>query len=351
MTPFEGVIMIPHSRPTIEKEDIEAVSDVLKSLQIAIGPKTREFERKLSAFIGVDDAVATSSGTTALHLALECLDVGKKDEVILPTGVCHSLVNSIYYCGAKPILVDINYHDLNISVTDVKRKASSKTKAIIVPHMYGKPAELDSLLDLDIYIIEDCAHAIGATIGNKKVGSIGDAAMFSFYATKMMATGEGGMVTFKSKEALNKARDLREYNFKETYKIRYNYKMTDMQAALGITQLGRLPEFIQKRRALAESYNNAFRSIPAILPKFNGNVFYRYIMHLKKSNVKKIVKALEKSGVSSQCPIHPLHRLLNIKGFKTAEKALKTALSIPIYPSLSDEEFNTIVRAVKAEVK
>ncbi|UCG69087.1 MAG: DegT/DnrJ/EryC1/StrS family aminotransferase [Thermoplasmata archaeon] len=343
--------MIPHSRPTIEKEDIKAVSDVMKSLHIAIGPKTREFEKKMSAYIGVNDTVATSSGTTALHLALECLGVDKKDEVILPTGVCHSLLNSIYYCGAKPILVDIDYHDLNLSVADVKRKTSSKTKAIIVPHMYGKPADLYPLLDLGIYIIEDCAHAIGACIGNKKAGSIGDAAMFSFYATKMMATGEGGMVTFKSKEALNKARDLREYNFKKTYKIRYNYKMTDMQAALGITQLGRLPEFIQKRKALAESYNKALRSIPAILPDLDGSVFYRYIMHLKKPNVKKIVKALEKSGVSSQCPIHPLHRLLNVKGFNTAEKALKTALSIPIYPSLSEMEFDTIVKAVKAEVK
>lgn len=343
--------MIPHSRPTIEENDIKAVSDVLKSLQISIGPKTRAFEKKLSDFIGVNDAVATSSGTTALHLALECLDVGKKDEVILPTGVCHSLLNSIHYCGAKPVLVDIDYNDLNISVEDVKRKITTKTKAIIAPHMYGKPADLDSLMDFGINVIEDCAHAIGANIRNEKVGAIGDAAMFSFYATKMMATGEGGMVTFKSKEALEKARDLREYNFKETYKLRYNYKMTDMQAALGITQLAKLPKFIEKRRTLAESYNNAFQSVPVELPDLNGSVFYRYIFHLKKPNVKKTVKALEKNGISSQCPVHPLHRLLNVKGFENAEKALKTALSIPIYPSLSKEEFDKVVKTVKAEIK
>ncbi len=343
--------MIPHSRPTIGKDDIKAVSDVMKSLQISIGPKTREFEKKLSDFIGVHDAVATSSGTTALHLALECMGVGERDEVILPTGVCHSLINSIHYCGAKPILVDIDYDDLNISVADVKRKITPKTKAVIVPHMYGRPANMDALLDLDIYIIEDCAHAIGANYGNKKVGSIGDAAMFSFYATKMIATGEGGMVTFKSEEALKKARDLREYNFKKTYKLRYNYKMTDMQAALGITQLAKLPEFIEKRRVLAESYNNAFQSIPAGLPELHVNVFYRYIMHLKKPNVKEIVKKLEKNGISSQCPVHPLHRLLNMKGFENAEKAMKTALSIPIYPSLTKSEFEKIVKVLRAEVK
>lgn len=342
--------MIPHSRPTIGEDDIKAVSDVLKSLQISIGPKTREFEKKLSALIGINDAVATSSGTTALHLALECLGVGSGDEVILPTGVCHSLINSIHYCGAKPILSDIDYVDLNISIEDVKRKVTSKTKAIIAPHMYGKAANLDDLMDLGVQIIEDCAHAIGGYHGNKRLGSIGDAAMFSFYTTKMMATGEGGMVTFKSQEALKNARDLREYNFKQTYKLRYNYKMTDMQAALGITQLSKLPEFIKKRRALAESYNKAFQSIPALLPDFNESVFYRYIIHLKKSNVKEIVNALEKNGVSSQCPVHPLHRLLDVKGFDNAEKAMKTALSIPIYPSLTEEECNTIVKAVRAVV-
>jgi perosamine synthetase len=343
--------MIPHSRPTIEEDDIKAVSDVMRSLQISIGPKTKIFEKKLSDFIGVNDAVATSSGSTALHLALECLDVGKNDEVILPTGVCHSLLNSIHYCGAKPVLVDIDYDDLNISVADVKRNITTKTKAIIAPHMYGKPADLNGLMDFGIYIIEDCAHAIGASLGNKKVGAIGDAAMFSFYSTKMMATGEGGMVTFKSKEAMEKARDLREYNFKETYKLRYNYKMTDMQASMGITQLEKLPAFIEKRRALAESYNNAFQSMPVVLPDINGSVFYRYIFHLKKPNVMKIVNALEKKGISSQCPVHPLHRMLDLKGFENAEKAMKTALSIPIYPSLSSEEFDKIVEIVKAEIR
>jgi perosamine synthetase len=343
--------MIPHSRPTIDEDDIMAVSDVLKSLQISIGPKTREFEKKISDFVGVKDAVATSSGTTALHLALECLGVGSGDEVILPTGVCHSLLHSIHYCGAKPILSDIDYVDLNISVEDVKRKITSKTKAIIVPHMYGRAANINDLMDLGVQIIEDCAHAIGGKLGDKRLGSIGDAAMFSFYTTKMMATGEGGMVTFKSQEALERARDLREYNFKKTYKLRYNYKITDMQAALGITQLAKLPEFIEKRRSMAESYNKVFQSIPAILPDLNESVFYRYIIHLKKPNVKEIVKALENRGISSQCPVHPLHRLLDLKGFDNAEKAMQTALSIPIYPSLTEDEIDTIVKAVKAEVE
>ncbi len=343
--------MISHSKPTIEKDDIDAVTRVMISQQIAIGPKTREFEKKLSAFIGVKDAVATSSGTTALHLALACLGVGKGDEVILPTGVCPSVLYSIHYCGAKPILVDINLDDHNISVEDAKQKITLKTKAIIVPHMYGVPADLYALKEFDVPLIEDCAHAIGASHGNKKLGSIGDAAMFSFYATKMMTTGEGGMVTFKSKKALEGAKGLREYKFDRSYKLRYNYKMTDMQAAMGITQLEKLPRFIKRRRELAEAYNHEFETIPATLPKLDGSVFYHYIMLLEKRNVNTVVKNLEKRGIASQCPVHPLHRSLKLNGFKNAEKLMKTALSIPIYPSLTEKEFSTVVKAVKAEVK
>ena len=343
--------MIPHSRPTIEKDDIEAVRRVMRSLQIAIGPKTREFEKKLSAYIGVKDAVATSSGTTALHLALKCLSVEKGDEVILPAGVCSSLVHCVYYCGAKPVLVDVNLDDLNISVKEVKQKITSKTKAIIVPHMYGMPANMKALKDFDIPLIEDCAHAIGASYGNKKVGNIGDAAMFSFYATKMMTTGEGGMLTFKSKRLLERARKLREYKIQKSYSLQYNYKMTDLQAAMGITQLEKLPRFIRKRKELAESYNQNLNSIPATLPQLEGRVFYRYIIRLEKTNVNKIVKRLEKCCVASQCPVHPLHRYLNLKGLKNAEKLMRTALSIPIYPTLTEKEFSTVVKVLKTEVK
>lgn len=343
--------MIPHSRPTIGKDDIKAVSDVMRSLQIAIGPKTREFEKKLSSYIGVKDAVATSSGTTALHLALVGMGVGKGDEVILPTGVCPSVLYSVDYCGAKPILVDINLTDLNISIEDARQKITPKTKAIIVPHMYGVPADIEALKKFKIPIIEDCAHAIGGSYKGKKLGSIGNAAMFSFYATKMMATGEGGMVTFKSKRAGEHARAVREYKIDTSYKLRYNYKMTDMQAAMGITQLDKLPGFINKRRKLAIAYNRGFEGISATLPKQKESVFYRYIILLEKPNVKQVVKDLEKRNIASQCPVHPLHRSLKLKGFPNSEKLMKTALSLPLYPSLGKKEFDCVVRAVKAEVK
>ncbi len=343
--------MIPHSRPTIEKDDIKAVSDVMSSLHIAIGPKTREFEKKLSSYIGVKDAVATSSGTTALHLALAGMGIGKGDEVILPTGVCPSVLYSVDYCGAKPILVDINYHDLNISIEDAQQKITPKTKAIIAPHMYGLPADMDALKKFKIPIIEDCAQAIGGSYNGKKLGSIGNAAMFSFYATKMMATGEGGMITFKSKRACEHARGLREYKLDTNYKLRYNYKMTDMQAALGITQLDKLPGFINKRKKLSKAYNRKFEGISAILPEHRESVFYRYIILLEKTNVKQVVKGLKKRNIASQCPVHPLHRSLKLSGFPNAEKLMKTALSIPIYPSLGKKEFDCVVRAVKAEVK
>jgi dTDP-4-amino-4,6-dideoxygalactose transaminase len=346
-----GDYMIPHSRPTIEPDDIEAVTKVMRSQHVALGPRTREFEIKLSKYIDVKDAVATSSGTTALHLALASLDIGKGDEVMVPTGICPSVIYCIHYCGAKPILVDINLDDHNISIEDARKRITRKTGAIIAAHMYGAPADLDALKEFDVPLIEDCAHAIGGTYRGKKLGSIGDAAIFSFYATKMLTTGEGGMVTFKSKKALDRARGLREYKLDKIYRLRYNYKMTDMQAAMGIVQLKKLPGFIKKRRELAKAYDREFSSIPATLPELKGRIFYRYIMMLEKSNVNTVLKDLEKRGVAAVCPVQAVHRSLKLKGFKNAEKLMRTALSIPIYPSLTKKELNAVVKAVKTEVR
>lgn len=343
--------MIPHSRPTIEDTDIEAVVEVMRSNQIAIGPKTREFEKKMSDYLGVNDAVATSSGTAALHLALKCLDIGSGHEVIMPTGVCSALMYSIKYCGAEPVLADINITDLNISVEDVKQKITSKTGAIIVPHMYGVPANLKELKELEIPLVEDCAHSVGASYEGMKVGSFGDAAMFSFYATKMMSTGEGGMVTFKSKDAMERARCLRECTISSDYNLQYNYKMTDMEAALGISQLSRLPEFIRKRRELANSYNSEFESCPVTLPRHDGSIFYRYIMVLDKPDVDRVVTELAKQGVTGLCPVQPVHEILNLEPFKNTKKLMETAISLPIYPTLSDEEHSTVVNAFKNAVK
>jgi dTDP-4-amino-4,6-dideoxygalactose transaminase len=166
----------------------------------------------------------------------------------------------------------------------------------------------------------------------------------------MMTTAEGGIVTFKSRKALDRARDLREYNFKKKLKIRYNYKMTDLQAAMGITQLKKLPSFIKRRIELAKGYNHDLKTIAAILPLMDNNIFYRYIILLEKPHVNVVIKRLYKHQIMSYCPIEPLHRYLRLNGFNNAEKLMKIALSIPIYPSLTRNEKNTITKAIKKEI-
>src|SRR3989338_11463137 len=184
--------MIEHSKPTIGKEEQKSIVDVIKTNYLAEGKTVKEFEKELSNYIGTSGGIATSTGTLALHLALMSLDVKENDEIIAPSYVCRSVLNAILYCGAKPVLCDVDKEDYNISFEDAKRKLTKRTKAIIVSHMFGCPAEIDKFRRLGIYIIEDCAHSIGAKYKGRKVGSWGDLAIFSFEGTKYIVTGEGG---------------------------------------------------------------------------------------------------------------------------------------------------------------
>lgn len=350
--------MITHSKPSIEQDDIRAISEVLNSGQIAQGSMVDKFERELSKFIGVREGVATNSGTSALHLALLALDIKEGDEVIIPSYVCTALLNAINYVHAKPVIADINMEDFNISVSDIEKKIGEKTKAIIVPHMFGLAADIDELLNFGVTVIEDCAHSIGAAYKGKMVGSFGVISMFSFYATKMLATGEGGMAVSNSDELLERMRDLREYDFKSDYKVRYNYKMTDMQAALGISQLSKLPTFIDKRRLIANYYNEEFSGIDAILPtskKHKEHIFYRYVVRVKKDmDIKKRFDEFKRKDVICDAPVYkPLHVYLGLskKDFINTEEVMNSAISIPIYPSLTGNELNYISRIVKEVLK
>ena len=350
--------MITHSKPTIEQDDIRAISDVLNTGQIAQGPMVGKFEKELSKFIGVKGGVATNSGTSALHLALLALDIKKGDEVIIPSYVCTALLNTINYVHAKPVIADINTEDFNISVADIEKKINYRTKAIIVPHMFGLAADIDEILNFGIPVIEDCAQSIGATYKGKMVGSFGVISMFSFYATKMLATGEGGMVVSNSDELLERMRDLRDYDFKSNYKVRYNYKMTDMQAALGISQLSKLPTFIDKRKLIARYYSEEFSRLEVILPtakKYKEHIFYRYVIKtIKDADIKRCFDDFKKKNVICDSPVYkPLHVYLGLskKDFINTEEITNSAISIPIYPSLTSNELNYISGIVKDVLK
>lgn len=333
-------MIVPHSRPTIDQDDVKAVADVLASGQIAQGEKVEEFEGAVARFVGTKYAVACSSGTSALHLALLSLGVGKGDEVVIPSYVCSALYFATLQAGAAPKIADISLSDLNLCAETVKKQVSGKTKAIIVPHMFGTPAEIDGLLALDIPVIEDCAQSLGAEYRGRKVGGFGDLSICSFYATKMMTTGEGGMVLTDDRELHARIRGLREYDKKPLRPARFNYKMTDFQAALGLSQLKKLSSFIQRRREIASIYDKGLSKhemeLPRVFP-YKKSVFYRYVV--KVDDVAGVQGRVKKKGVACEKPVdEPLHRKLTAFKCPNSDKAYEHALSIPIYPSLSDAE-------------
>jgi len=342
--------IIPHSRPLITDSDIRAVTETLKSGQLSQGPEVVKFEKSLAEFIGKKRGVAASSGTAALHLALLGLDVKEEDEVIIPSFVCTAVLNAINYTGANPVITDIEPLTFNISVDAVKKAVTTKTKAIIVPHMFGCPAGMDKLSELDIPLIEDCAQAIGATYKGQTTGSFGLISMFSFYATKVLACGEGGMVLSDSEDLISKVKDLRDYDNKNDYILRYNYKMTDIQASLGMNQLSLLEKFIEKRKEIAARYFQEFKDCDFSLPVWKDgkeHIYYRFVIKTR-DDASSYVEKLQQKKVMCRRPVYkPLHLYLNLSGFPHTMDAWHKAISIPLYPSLKEKEIEKIVSVVK----
>ena len=356
--------MIPHSKPTLTKEDSSAVSSVINSGYISQGEAVARFESKLAKYIGVKGGAAVSSGTSAIHLSLIALGVKEGGDVAMPTYVCPALLNAINYVGANPLLIDINPDSYNISMSDLKKKLTKKTRAVIVPHIFGLPADIKDILSSGIPVIEDCAQSVGASYKGKKVGSFGHCAIFSFYATKVMTTGEGGMVLSNSDKILEKIRDLREYDHKPNYIVRYNYKMTDLQAAIGISQLKRLDSFISRRRNIARAYSKRFSEIGISIPKVyseSEHIFFRYVIRNrapehqstrapenKGQKLEDDLKIFEANGVKCMRPIFkPIHRYLGLKGLPETDRAWNELISIPIYPSLTDGDVKKIVKVTE----
>jgi perosamine synthetase len=346
-----GDLVIPHSKPTIGLEEERAVVEVLRSKEIAQGRKVEEFEQKFAAYIRMTYGVATSSGLAALHLALISLEVKEGDEVILPSYVCEALLDAVLYLQARPIIVDVELETGNISAYCIKKNITPRTKAIIVPHMFGFPASLGDIIDLGIPVVEDCAHSIGALYQNKKLGSFGKISVFSFYATKMLSTGEGGMIVTNEFDIAEKVRDLKAYGGKSEFIIRYNYKMTDIGAAMGLIQLSELESFINKRIRLAHQYNSILAGNGRfVLPKVEFEeglrpVFYRYTVRALDQNADGIRGLMkERNIICGHGVSNPLHRLLglNQKEFPNAERLSREVISLPLYPSLTEEQVKHI---------
>lgn len=346
--------MIPHSRPCFGMEEAWAVTEVLNSGYLSQGEKVERFEKELASFLGVKGAVLVNSGTSAIHLGLLAMGIGEGDDVILPSFVCSAPLNAVYAAGATPRVCDIELESFNISFENVEMAKTDETKAVIVPHMFGNVADLEKIERLGIPIIEDCAHSIGARYGKRMVGSIGKFSIVSFYTNKMIGCGEGGAILSDDEDLFNAARDLRDYDEKESYKIRYNYKMTDLQAAIGLVQLARLRScIIRYRKEVSSSYDKFFSELDIVLPKGEfDHVYYRYVVRTSK-DLDKVIAELAKMGVSCARPVYkPLHRYLEMRsGFGNTDEAYSTALSIPIYPSLEKEEQKRVIKAVITVLK
>lgn len=342
--------MIPHSKPTINCADYRALEGVLSSAYLSDKKYVKDLETGFKDFIGTKFAIATNSGTSALHLILLGLNVARNNQVILPSYVCSSVLNAIKYIGARAVICDIEPCNFNLSLEDIQKKISKKTKAIILPYMFGASAgNTDKFLDLGIPIIEDCAQSLGATFKGRKVGSFGIASIFSFYATKVITAGQGGMILTNSYKIFNKVKDLIEYDERNDYKVRYNYKMTDLQAALGLAQLKRVNTFIRRRREIARYYDMAFSKYNIAIPVNDpGHIYYRYVIRINTS-LNKFIQRLRKKGIETKPPVFkPLHRYLglNKRLFPNTEEVFKSAVSIPVYPNLTDREVRFITKSV-----
>ncbi|MHB9030700.1 MAG: DegT/DnrJ/EryC1/StrS family aminotransferase [Candidatus Latescibacterota bacterium] len=343
--------MIPHSKPLMHRDDIRAVTEILESGMLAGGERVRSFEQALAGYIGLPHAAATSSGTAGLFLALRALDIGPGDEVAIPAYVCSSLLYAVRMTGAEPALADTGEDGIHPDADTIKQAFSPRTKAVLFAHLFGHACDLRDIVALGAPVIEDCAMAPGAEWRGRKAGALGSvAAVFSFYATKVIAAGEGGMVLSDDPRLTERVRDRADYADKIDDVGRFNLKMTDLAAALGNSQLGRLESMIARRRELAARYTEVFSGMGLELPFEQPGercIFYRYVVG--SGRAEQLRTSLHSQGVRAERPVFaPLSRYPDCKAeCPGAERAWARSLSIPLYPALTDEEAETVIRAMR----
>jgi len=339
--------VISHSRPTLGQAEADAAADAVLSGHVACGDRTAGFERAVADAVGVAAAAATSSGTAALYAALRALGVGPDDEVIVPSFVCTALLHAVWAAGAEPVVCDVG-PDLNLSPDAARAGLTGRTAAIILPHIFGTPAPVEEFAALGPPVVEDCAQAIGAEAGGAKCGSFGAVSTFSFYATKMMTTGEGGMFASNRADLVGRARDLIEYDKKSDAARRFNLKFNDVAAAIGLVQIARLGDFIRRRREIAAAYDLELSGLPGItLARAAGSVYYRYAVEVDDADA--LISGLRSRGIAAARPVDPpLHRVAGTAACPNAERAWARAVSLPIYPSLADADVRHVAAAVRA---
>ncbi len=362
---------IPLARPQILAPDLHMVESVLKSGWVAQGPVVRKFERRIAEYLDVKYAVATSSGSTALDLAMLCIGVGRGDEVILPDFTFPATANAVVHAGAAPVLVDIEESSFNIDPSQVRRAISRRTKAIVVVHAFGHPAKMAPLMQLarrhHVKIVEDAAGALGSTFHGRKVGTFGEVACFSFHPRKIITTGEGGMLVTNSGEVAELATSLRNHGtVKRGSKIMFirpgfNYRMTDIQAALGLAQLTRIRQRITDTRKLAQRYSRLLRkakSIKCPFPERKATHTYQaHCVMLNRGERDRVIKSLEDKGIETSLGYYALHLQNTFRYYRklgplsNSSRAFTKSLVLPMYPGLSEKEQRFVVRELIASIE
>lgn len=358
---------IPIAKPVLGREEEEAIRKVLQSGMLVQAKTVKSFEKAFADYIGVEHGVAVTNGTLALDTIMKALKIGPGDEVIIPAFSFVATGNCVLFQRAKPVFADIDQRSFNIDPSDVNEKITAKTKAIIAVHLYGQPAKMEELKDIaqdhDLFLVEDAAQAHGAEYKGRKAGGLGEVGCFSFYATKNMTTGEGGIIMTNNDELARKARLLRNHGQTEKYHhtiLGYNYRMTELSAAIGLVQLKKLDRINEKRIRNAKMLNKGIKKIHGLTPPYVEehvkHVFYQYVVRVEEDyplERNKLANHLEKMGIGTAVhypmPIYrqPLYHELGYD--KTicpiTEESCKRVLSLPVHPSVSDEDIQYITDA------
>ncbi len=366
--------MIPINKPLLDEEEVEAVAEVLRSGILTSRTESASmvglFQKAFAKFVQAKHAFAVNSGTAALHLSLLASNVGYGAEVIVPSFTFVATVETVVLAGAKPVFVDIDFENYNIDPEKVERAVTKKTRAVIPVDLFGLPATMKPIREMadrnGLVIIEDAAQAHGAKYAGRPPGSFADLACWSFYASKNMTTGEGGMITTNSEEQAEKLPYMRSHGEKEEYvstMIGYNFRMPEMEAAVGHVQLKKLPDFLKLRRRNAERLAARIRDVEElklpIVPKSHRHSWYLFTVRLKNGNEKKrdkVVDELRKLGVGAavyyRVPVHlmPFYRRFSKRPLPNTEKAASQVFSLPVHPAVTEEQIDYIATSLKGIV-
>ena len=370
--------MIPYGKQTIEQDDIQAVVDVLQSDFLTTGPKIAEFEQTVADYVGAKYAVAISNGTSALHAACFAAGIGPGDEVITTPLTFAASANCVLYCGGTPVFADVDPKTYNIDPEDIQRKITDRTKAIIAVHLAGQPCDMDAIHSIarehGLIVIEDGAHALGSVYKGKKVGSMSDMTTFSFHPVKPITTGEGGMIVTDNEDFYKKMILFRSHGitrddsmmtrndgpwFYQQFDLGYNYRITDIQCALGCSQMKKLDRFLARRKEIVARYNEAFADCDNIITPYQlsdtESGWHLYIVQVKNCDRRQVFEKMREKGIGVNVHYIPvyMHPYYQEHGYENvhcanAEEIYSHIISLPLYPGLTSEQQDYVIDTLKS---